>query len=120
MATPSHHHLQSRRCGIDGESCGPGLSNKKQSRIVMGCRMRIRLQRIDVPPGSWSFVEQQLGVNRQPFTSESTLKVPFSNAFATPHNSAILGASDKHAEIWGEGSRLARDPIGNADFCHGV
>jgi hypothetical protein len=75
-----------------------------------------KAQMIDVPLAYWGVVEHQLRSYSQPLTSESTLKVPFSNAIQTPHNTAIQGASDAHAEMWTEGSKLAKEPIGNADF----
>ena len=72
--------------------------------------------RLEVDPAYWRFVQTQLSGFTQPFTSEPTLRVPFSNAYHTPHNIAIRGASDVHAEMWTEGSRLEKPPIGNADF----
>src|SRR5579859_1807700 len=75
-----------------------------------------KTQTVDVPPAYWSVIEHQLRTFSQPLTSEPTLKVPFANALQIPHNTAIPGASDAHAEIWAEGSKLAIQPIGNADF----
>jgi hypothetical protein len=71
---------------------------------------------LEVDPAHWRVVQSQFGGFTQPFTLEPTLRVPFSNAYHTPHNIAIRGASDVHAEIWAEGSRLEQPPIGNADF----
>ena len=72
--------------------------------------------RLAVRPGYWEFVQDQLDNFIQPLTSEPVLRVPFSNAFQTPHNTAIRGAGDVHAEMWTEGSRLDQPPLGNADF----
>ena len=72
--------------------------------------------RLEADPAYWRFVRFQLSGFTQPFTSEPTLRVPFSNAYHTPHNIAIRGANDVHAEMWTEGSRLEKPPIGNADF----
>jgi hypothetical protein len=72
--------------------------------------------RLAVRPGYWDFVQDQLDSFTQPFTSEPTLRVPFSTALQLPHNVAIRGASDIHAEMWTEGSHLDTPPIGNADF----
>jgi hypothetical protein len=58
----------------------------------------------------------QLSRFTQPFASEPTLLVPFSNADHTPDNIAIRGASDVHAEMWTQGSRPDQPPIGNTDF----
>ena len=71
---------------------------------------------VDVMPGYWDFVQQQLEAYSQPFTSEPSLRVPFSNAFQTPHNTAIRGTGDAHAQIWIEGSQLEEQAVGNADF----
>lgn len=71
---------------------------------------------VDVPLGYWNVIEHQLRSFSQPLTTEPTLKFPFNNAIQNPHNTAIQGASDAHAEIWAEGSKLATQPIGNADF----
>jgi len=71
---------------------------------------------IVAPPGYWDVVELQLGSSGEPLASESELKPPFSYSFQSPHNIAIKGAGDAHAEIWSEGARLAKEPLGNADF----
>jgi len=71
---------------------------------------------LEVDPAHWRVVQTQLRSFNQPLTSEPTLRVPFSNAYHTPHNIAIQGASDVHAQIWTEGSYLENPPIGNADF----
>jgi hypothetical protein len=75
-----------------------------------------KAQAIHARPGYWDFVDDQLRSYRQPSTSESTLKFPFISVFQLPHSVAIEGAGDAHAEIWTEGSRLAKQPLGNADF----
>ena len=68
-----------------------------------------------VPP--WEVVCMMLDSFTQPFTSESTLRYPFGTAFRSTHNLAIQGASDAHAEIWGEDSSgLYEPPIGNSDL----
>jgi hypothetical protein len=54
---------------------------------------------VGVSPGYWEFVQLQLNKYRQPLTSEPVLRVPFSNAFQTPHNIAIEDAGDVHAEM---------------------
>ena len=71
---------------------------------------------VGVPHNYWDVVQHQLDQYRQPLTSEPSLRVPFSNAFQTPHNTAIAGAGDVHAEIWIEGSQPDPQPVGNADF----
>jgi hypothetical protein len=43
--------------------------------------------------------------------SEATLQ-----AYRSPHNPAIQWASDAHAKLLSEGSRLQSSPIGNPDF----
>jgi len=75
-----------------------------------------KTQTLDVPPAFWSTIEHLLRISGRHLTAEATLKVPFSNAFRDPLNTAIEGASDAHAEMWSEGSRLAKEPVGNADF----
>jgi hypothetical protein len=75
-----------------------------------------KLSNLQVRPGYWDSVESQLDDSLQPRDSESTLRLPFSIAYRLPHNRAIQGASDAHAEVWDEGSRLRPSPIGNADF----
>lgn len=72
--------------------------------------------RLGVMPGYWDFVQLQLDKYRQPLTSEPSLRVPFSNAFQTPHNIAIEAAGDVHAEMWTEGSQPDPQPVANADF----
>ena len=72
--------------------------------------------RLAVMPGYWDFVQLQLDKYRQPLTSEPRLRVPFSNAFQTPHNIAIEDAGDVHAEMWTEGSQPDPRPVANADF----
>ena len=72
--------------------------------------------RLAVRPTYWEVVQDQLDSFTQPFSSEPTLRVPFSTALQIPHNIAIRDASDVHAEMWTEGSRLDTPPIGNADF----
>jgi hypothetical protein len=72
--------------------------------------------RLTVTPGLWEVVQLLLENYRQPWTSELSLRLPFENAFQIPHNIAINDASDVHAEIWTEGSRLDPQPIAKADF----
>jgi len=74
-----------------------------------------RTASVGVAPGYWDFVQQQLDDYSQPLTSEPSLRVPFSNAFQTPHNRAIRGAGDIHAAMWSEGSQPEPQPLANAD-----
>jgi len=71
---------------------------------------------VTVTAAHWQFVRTMLNSFTQPFTSEPTLRDPFSTAFRSGHNLAIHGASDVHAEIWSEASGLDEPPIGNADL----
>jgi hypothetical protein len=64
----------------------------------------------------WNFVRATLNAYIQPYMRELTLRDPFGNAFRAPHNIAIMGASDSHAEIWGDGSGLDPPPISTADL----
>jgi hypothetical protein len=69
---------------------------------------------VDVPLGYWKAIEHQLQSLSQP---ESTLEVLFNNAIQNPHNTAIQGASDAHAEICTDRrSKLAMKPIRRPDF----
>jgi hypothetical protein len=72
--------------------------------------------RLGVHPAYWEVMQLTTKSGGQPRSSEHALIVPFSNAYSTPHNLAIQGASDAHAEVWDEGSRLQSSPIGNPDF----
>jgi hypothetical protein len=49
----------------------------------------------------WEIVQLQLMTMGPPFTAEESIRYPFTNAFIVPHNGAIQGASDPHAEIKG-------------------
>jgi hypothetical protein len=69
-----------------------------------------------VMPGYWDFVQVQLDGYTQPLTSESRLRIPFGNAFQIPHNLAIRGAGDAHAEMWTEGAQPDPQPLANADL----
>ena len=71
---------------------------------------------LSVPPVYWDVIQLQLDKYRQPLTSEPGLRVPFSNAFQIPHNIAIEGALDVHAEMWTEGAQPDPKPLANADF----
>jgi len=73
-----------------------------------------RTATLGVMPGYWDFVQQQLD-DPQPLTSEPALRTPFSIAFRLPHNLAIRGAADIHAEMWSEGSQPEPQPLANAD-----
>jgi hypothetical protein len=64
----------------------------------------------------WNFVRVTLNAYIQPYMRELTLRDPFGNAFRAPHNIAITGASDIHAEIWGDSSGLDPPPISTADL----
>src|SRR5947207_11518889 len=75
-----------------------------------------KAQMIAVRPGFWAVIEILLRAYSQPLTSESALKTPFGIAFQNPHNLAIRGAGDAHAEMWSEGSRLSKEPLGKANF----
>ena len=75
-----------------------------------------KAQMLPVAPGFWDVIENVLRSYVQPLMSEPALKHPFNIAFLTSHNLAIQGAGDAHAEMWAEGSRLAKEPLGNADF----
>ena len=66
--------------------------------------------------GYWGIAQLQLDSFSQQLTSEPGLRVPFSNAFQTPHNIAIHGAHDVHAEMWTEGSQSDPQPVANADL----
>jgi hypothetical protein len=70
-----------------------------------------------VQPGYWQFVAGMLP-NPHPYTSESTLRLPFGIAYLHPHNAAIQSGSDAHAQMWPEGSgaQLARPPIAPSGF----
>jgi hypothetical protein len=72
--------------------------------------------RLGVHPAYWEAMESTMTSSSQPRGSEHALIVPFSNAYNTPHDQAIKGASDAHAEIWVEGSQLDPSLIGKADF----
>jgi hypothetical protein len=50
--------------------------------------------------------------------SEANLREPFSTAYRVRHNADIIGASDTHAMIWGEGAGGldGETPISNPDF----
>ena len=74
-----------------------------------------RTATLGVMPGYWDFVQQQLDDYSQPLTSEPSLRLPFGIAFQTPHNRAIRGAGDVHAEMWSEGSQPEPQPLANAD-----
>jgi len=75
-----------------------------------------KTQTVNVRPGYWDFIADQLESSDEPLTSEHVLQFPFSNALRNPLNKAIRGASDAHAEMWTEGSKLAKEPVGNPDF----
>ena len=64
----------------------------------------------------WNFVRMMLSTYMQPYMRELTLRDPFSAAFRSPHNVSIIGASDSHAEIWGDSSGLEPPPISTADL----
>jgi hypothetical protein len=64
----------------------------------------------------WNFVRATLNACIQPYMRELALRDPFGNAFRAPHNIAIIGASDSHAEIWGDASGLNSPPISTADL----
>jgi len=66
--------------------------------------------------GYWGIVQLQLDSLIYQLTSEPGLRLPFSNAFQIPHNIAIRGADDVHAEMWTEGSWLDPQPVANADL----
>lgn len=116
MVTHSLVRLQNRRRDFDGASCDTGMSWERPNRIGMHCPDDDKTRTVDVPLGYWNVIEHQLRSFSRPLTTEPTLKFPFNNAIQNPHNTAIQGASDAHAEIWAEGSKLATQPIGNADF----
>jgi hypothetical protein len=69
-----------------------------------------------VQPGYWQVVASML--NNPPYTSESTLRLPFGIAYLHPLNAATQSASDAHAQMWTEGSgaQLAKPPIAPSDF----
>ena len=94
------------------------LGRRSRSPRLLGCSQRrsTRPPHWAVPPGYWDVVQLQLDSYTQPLTSEPGLRVPFSTAFQIPHNLAIRGAGDVHAEMWTEGSQPDPQPIANADF----
>jgi hypothetical protein len=69
-----------------------------------------------VPHVYWDVVRLQLDGYTQPLTSEPGLRIPFGNAFQIPHNLAIRGDDDAHAEMWTEGAQPDPQPLANADF----
>jgi hypothetical protein len=75
-----------------------------------------KFSNLQVGSGYWDSIESLLIDSFQPRDSEHTLRLPFSVAYRLPLNRAIQGASDAHAEVWDEGSRLQQSPIGNPDF----
>jgi hypothetical protein len=87
----------------EGNTYWGGMSEgDKQSRLTR------------VPP--WEVVRIMLANIVEPFTSEPSLHDPFVTAFRIPHNGAIQGASDAHAEIRSAVSGLHEPPIGNSDL----
>lgn len=64
----------------------------------------------------WNFVRIMLDTYMQPYMRELTIRDPFSAAFRSPHNVSIIGASDSHAEIWGDSSGLDFPPMSTPDF----
>ena len=87
----------------DANAYWDGMSDSdKQSRLTR------------VPP--WEVVRMMLANIVEPFTSEPSLHDPFVTAFRIPHNGAIQGASDAHAEIRSAVSGLDKPPIGNSDL----
>ena len=71
---------------------------------------------VGIPPEYWTVVRAMLNSYIQPYMRELTLRDPFSAAFRAPHNASIIGASDSHAEIWGDASGLNPPPISTADL----
>ena len=68
-------------------------------------------------PHSLGFCAPPTTSYTEPFIVESTLRDPFGAAYRSPHNVAIIGASDHHAEIRSKAVGLDGDPvIGNADL----
>ena len=72
--------------------------------------------RLGVHLAYWEVMQSATTSNTQPRDSESTLREPFSLNYGHPHDQAIKGASDAHAEIWVEGAKLKPSLIGKADF----
>jgi hypothetical protein len=66
--------------------------------------------------GYWGIAQLQVDSDFEEFASEPGLRSPFNAAFKHPHNLAIRGASDEHAEMRSEGSKFAQRPIANADY----
>jgi len=72
---------------------------------------------VDLSGAHWEVVRSLLYTMRKPYNAETSLRGPFEIAFRTGHNGAIEGASDTHAEIWGDASGLEGEPpIGNSDL----
>lgn len=66
--------------------------------------------------GYWAIAQLQVDSDFEEFASEPGLRSPFNSAFKHPHNLAIRGAGDKHAEMRSEGSSFAERPLANADY----
>ena len=66
--------------------------------------------------GYWGIAQLQVDTFFQQFTSEPALRFPFGAAFQVPHNIAIRGAHDVHAEMWTEGSQPEPQPLAKADY----
>jgi hypothetical protein len=66
--------------------------------------------------GYWGIAQLQVDSDFEEFASESGLRSPFNAAFKHPHNLAIRGASDEHAEMRSEDSNFAQRPTANADY----
>jgi len=66
--------------------------------------------------GYLGITQLQLDSYFQQLTSERGLRIPFGTAFQIPHNLAIRGAGDDHAEMWTEGAEPDPQPLANADF----
>jgi hypothetical protein len=68
--------------------------------------------------GYWDHVAFTLSNYTEPFISEPTLRSPFDTAYRNPHNVAIRGATDAHADMWpeGSGSNLTKPPITRSDL----
>ena len=133
MAASSREEFLSHVYRPRSNNAGPGSPTKSTMRyrwrelrhwaVEEECRaywealsVEDKAQEIAVPAGFWGLMELLLESSSEPLASESRLKFPFGTFFQSPHNIAIKGAGDAHAEIWGEGARLAKEPLGNADF----
>jgi hypothetical protein len=89
---------------IDGNAYWEGLPEDDKSA------------RLRVNSAYWESVESTTTSSNQPRMSERALMTPFSTAYIIPHNEAIKGGSDAHAEVWDDGSLLEPSPVANPDF----